>query len=341
MRWTVPILASLFLAATVSTGPAADEGHVARILDRLNDANKWRSHVMIVAHRAGWKENGRTVRAENSLAAIENAAATGVEMVELDVRRSADGTLVVMHDPTLERTTTCKGEVDRHTLAELRRCRLVIEDTREATDEAVPTLTEALSAAKGRILINIDNKLGPAALPEIAAQARGAGMAGQILVKENLWNAARIAETRDVLAKVGVDVTFMPILADDAVRDAGFMATATSAFAAPAAELINWHRDASLPMTVRGGPLFSARARAAAILGNWHMWVNTYTITDRPVGMVAGGRGDELAVRDSRPDEAWGFWADRGATIIQTDEPKAAIAWLAANGYRIPYDLTN
>ncbi|RUW39910.1 glycerophosphodiester phosphodiesterase, partial [Mesorhizobium sp. M8A.F.Ca.ET.021.01.1.1] len=44
-----------------------------------------------------------------------------------------------------------------------------------------------------------------------------------------------------------------------------------------------------------------------------------------------------LAVQASSPREAWGFWADRGATIIQTDEPKAAIAWLAANGYRVPY----
>ncbi|TIN26519.1 MAG: glycerophosphodiester phosphodiesterase, partial [Mesorhizobium sp.] len=31
------------------------------------------------------------------------------------------------------------------------------------------------------------------------------------------------------------------------------------------------------------------------------------------------------------------FWAERGATIIQTDEPKAAIDWLATNGYRVPY----
>ena len=41
------------------------------------------------------------------------------------------------------------------------------------------------------------------------------------------------------------------------------------------------------------------------------------------------------------PGEAFGFWVDRGATIIQTDEPRAAIEWLTANGYRIPYDLTN
>ena len=54
-----------------------------------------------------------------------------------------------------------------------------------------------------------------------------------------------------------------------------------------------------------------------------------------------GGRGDELATVASNPAETFGFWVDRGATIIQTDEPKAAIEWLTANGYRIPYELTN
>ena len=39
----------------------------------------------------------------------------------------------------------------------------------------------------------------------------------------------------------------------------------------------------------------------------------------------------------SLPRETYGFWAERGATIIQTDEPQAAIDWLAANGYRVPY----
>jgi glycerophosphoryl diester phosphodiesterase len=67
-----------------------------------------------------------------------------------------------------------------------------------------------------------------------------------------------------------------------------------------AIELINC-RSGAETLTETGGPLFSTRMRAAAVRGNWHIW------------------------------------ADRGATIIQTDEPKAAIGWLAANGYRVPY----
>ena len=75
-----------------------------------------------------------------------------------------------------------------------------------------------------------------------------------------------------------------------------------------------------------GGPLFGARARAVAARGDWHLWVNTYAIVNKPGGMLSGGRGDQLATIAGLPEEAYGFWVDRGATIIQTDEPKAAIA---------------
>ena len=53
--------------------------------------------------------------------------------------------------------------------------------------------------------------------------------------------------------------------------------------------------------------------------------------------MLSGGRGDELATLADLPAETFGFWVERGATIIQTDEPEAAIEWLTANGFRVPY----
>ena len=126
------------------------------------------------------------------------------------------------------------------------------------------------------------------------------------------------------------------IIADDAVRDAKFVEAATTAFSADAAELIAWHRGGE-PMTSDGGPLFGTKARAVATRGDWHLWVNTYAIVNKPAGMLSGGRGDQLATAAGLPGEAFGFWVDRGATIIQTDEPKAAIEWLEANGFRVPY----
>jgi glycerophosphoryl diester phosphodiesterase len=66
------------------------------------------------AHRGGALE-----APENTLEAFRNGVAAGADHLELDVHASADGEIIVLHDPTLERTTNGHGEVRRHTLAEL------------------------------------------------------------------------------------------------------------------------------------------------------------------------------------------------------------------------------
>lgn len=322
--------------ATASSQTLAGETRAAQILDRFEHANQWRDHVMIAAHRAGSMQAGKTLYAENSLAAVEGSIAIGAEIVEVDVRRSKDGAFVIMHDSWLDRTTNCKGEVVEYTLAELKKCRLVIEGTGAVTSEPVLTLREMLLTTRDRILINLDNKLEVTDLPGMIAVARDLGMADQVIVKENLWNQARIEAAKAALAQAGGGFQFMPILADDAVHDAAFAGEVDKAFAPRAIELINW-RNGAETLTANGGPLFSTRMRATAVRGDWHLWADTYAIVNKPGGFLAGGRGDELAVAAGLPREAWGFWVDRGATIIQTDEPKAAIEWLAANGYRVPY----
>lgn len=328
------------LLAVWQPAAAGESTRVAQILERFERANQWRDHVMVAAHRGGWKEGGRMLYAENSREVVRRAISLGAEVVEIDVRKTRDGVLVVLHDSWLDRTTTCRGRLAEKTLAEIADCRLKIEGSGEVTDEPVPTLSDILAETRDKILVNIDNKLGPDSLPDIAALARELGMADQIIIKQNLWSRAKIAEAQKLLKAVGEGVRFMPILADDAVREPAFIEAASKPFAADAVELINWRaKDGAL--TRGGGTLFSARARAVAARGDWHLWVNTYSIVNKTGGLLAGGRGDELAVLAGAPEEVYGFWVDRGATIIQTDEPKAAIEWLQENGYRVPYDLTN
>jgi glycerophosphoryl diester phosphodiesterase len=337
----VLLAAVVGLLATVSSSALhAETTRIAQIRERLENANRWRDHVMVVAHRGGGVEAQRTRYPENSIAAVTASIELGVEMVELDVQLSKDGEFVVFHDSWLDRSSTCKGVLAERTLSQLQQCRLVIEGTGKATDEHIPSLREMLAVTKDRIFVNIDNKLDLDMLPRIVAVAREMGMADQLVVKANLWNAERIRQMKSVLERTGEDVVFMPIMADDAVKDASFLEVATSAFAANAAELINWHQ-ADAPMTDRGGPLFDIRARAVASRGDWHLWVNTYAIANKPGGMLSGGRGDELATLANQPGETYGFWVERGATIIQTDEPTAAIDWLNRNGFRVPYDLSN
>lgn len=334
MRYTP---CALLLSALAAWSPAvAAEGRVAEIRERLLNANQWRDHVMVVAHRAGGLQSRKSRFPENSRAALADAISSGAEMVEIDVQKSADGVYVVMHDTWLDRTTDCKGEVVRFALAELQECRLKVEATGMMTAETVPTLAEMLKAARGRIMVNIDNKLAPEDLIGMAEVTEGLGMSDQIVVKLNLWNDTRITEANRLIGRMPRGVTFMPIVADDAVRDAALLETVARAVSANAVELIAWHAGGE-PMTRDGGPLFGAKARAVAARGDWHLWVNTYAIVNKSAGMLSGGRGDQLAVDAGLPAEAFGFWVDRGATIIQTDEPGEAIRWLDAKGYRRTY----
>ena len=72
-------------------------------------------------------------------------------MVELDVWKTKDGELVLMHDPTVDRTTDGSGRIADMTLAELRQLRLKDKDGK-LTEHRVPTLEEALQLAKDRIM---------------------------------------------------------------------------------------------------------------------------------------------------------------------------------------------
>jgi glycerophosphoryl diester phosphodiesterase len=100
---------------------------------------------LVAAHRGG-----ALLWPENSLLAFRNAISLGADYLEFDVHLSRDGEVVVIHDPTLDRTTTGTGPVREKILAELRTLRL--KDRRGAvTEEPLPTLDEVTAiAADGR-----------------------------------------------------------------------------------------------------------------------------------------------------------------------------------------------
>jgi glycerophosphoryl diester phosphodiesterase len=111
-----------------------------------------------VAHRGG-----AALWPENSLLAFKNAIAAGARLLEMDVHQAADGTVVVIHDPTLDRTTNGTGPVAARTSADLRALRL--RDASGAlTEEWVPTLSEVLAlAAPAGVALLVEIKTpGPA-----------------------------------------------------------------------------------------------------------------------------------------------------------------------------------
>jgi glycerophosphoryl diester phosphodiesterase len=106
--------------------------------------------TLFAAHRGG-----ALLWPENSLLAFRMAAEQlGADFLELDVHLSKDGEVVVIHDPTLDRTTTGRVPVRSQTLAELRTLRLR-DRTGAVTEEILPTLDEvtALALRSGRQLL--------------------------------------------------------------------------------------------------------------------------------------------------------------------------------------------
>ena len=108
---------------------------------------------LVSAHRGG----PQPAYPENALATFEHALRYAPVLIECDVRMSRDSVLVLMHDATLERTTTGEGDVAARPFAELRA--LLLEDVRGVvTPFRIPSLGEALAWAEGRAVLMLDVK---------------------------------------------------------------------------------------------------------------------------------------------------------------------------------------
>lgn len=179
----------------------------------------------------GYAHRGASAHApENTLAAFTLAARHGAAAVELDLRRSADGHLVVLHDATPARTTDVAGRfpdrpgwpVDAFTLAELRTLDAGGWRGPEFAGERMPTLAEAMDLLHGLGLGLLLEVKTPERYPGLAGQlARelraafprwvGAARAGRLTVQSFDWGFVR--ELRAVLPRVSVGLLGAPPVA--------------------------------------------------------------------------------------------------------------------------------
>lgn len=106
----------------------------------------------VCAHRGYWKD-----APENSILAIEKAIEAGLDYIEIDVRMTADGELVLMHNSTIDETTNGTGKVANLEYREILSYNLYYKG--QLTTEKVPTLMQALIAARGKIFVDIDIKI--------------------------------------------------------------------------------------------------------------------------------------------------------------------------------------
>jgi len=258
----------------------------------------------VVAHRGIWRD-----APENSLAAIEAAIRAGCDVVEIDVRRSADGGLFLLHDKTLLRMAGIDEVPEALSSERLASLTLKNRDGGEGnkmTGEKLPSLRELFDLARDRIFLHLDVK-DRAVIPEVIACARNMGVEAQV----DFWGSLR---TADDLAWVRETVIPHGVL---------FMAKSRIGATHARAELDLLFRLAPSVCEVCFDHIDDISALHARISETgMKLWANTLD------SVAFAGFTDTAAIED--PDAIWGRLIEAGISLIQTDEPVALKSYLAS-----------
>jgi glycerophosphoryl diester phosphodiesterase len=235
----------------------------------------------IAAHRGGAR-----LWPENSLTAFRGALALGVDLVELDVHQTRDGEVVVVHDPTLERTTTGRGVV-----GDLAWPAVAAAVVRGTADERLPRLAEVLALlgpASAGLLLEIKNGPEGARYPgieeRVLALVGEAGLMARTTVMAFDWTiVARMRELARPLRRTA-------LLAQEGAQRLGGLAAAASCARTLGADDLGIERTLLTPAA-------TAAARATGLtIGVW-----TVNEPDELRGALAA---DVDYVTTDRPDLA-------------------------------------
>jgi len=166
IRW---MFSGLLLLAVVagSTAVAAAQGTVSPL-------PAVRNGFVVIAHR------GNHIKVpENTVASVKEAIRAGADYVEIDLRTTKDGFLVLSHDATVDRMTDGKGKVRDLTFEEIGKLRV----GKDSAIHRIPAFREVLNVCKEHINIYLDFKDADPAVTY--RQIKEAGMEKQVVVYLN------------------------------------------------------------------------------------------------------------------------------------------------------------
>ncbi len=275
--------------------------HRAQLLreDFLNPRLK---KVLVVSHRGNWRS-----APENSLAAIDSAIVMKIDAVEIDVRKTKDGHLVLMHDNTVDRTTNGKGKVANLTLSQIKSLRLKDKDG-NLTEHTVPTLEEAMLVAKNKIMVNLDKAYS--IFPEVYDVLERTGTANIVIMK----GGAPVEKLRKEFSQYLDKVIYMPIVTIDKSGAEAFVKDYMKEMRPAAFELCYSDPLSRMPKKMK-----------KMLFKKTLLWYNSLWPS------LNGGHDDEAALKDA--DGNYGYLIDKlGARIIQTDNPAYLLQYLRGRG---------
>jgi glycerophosphoryl diester phosphodiesterase len=227
----------------------------------------------------------------------------GVDISEFDLKKTKDGQLVIMHDNTIDRSTTGKGKPEDYTLEEIQKISLR-SGTGHATKHTVPSFKEMLLAARGKIIVDIDK--GYEYYDDVIKELNEYGMIGQsILNVYGLPFDSLLAQH----GQIPPELTLQLIINPDN----------------PDAEKIIWSYKAHARTIIQ--VIFKTDSswiikKLPEIEKQYPVWFNSLWPEQN------GGHDDDKAVEENKPDETWGWLIRQHASIIQTDRPRELLHYL-------------
>lgn len=273
--------------------------HLNEILSELSAPAK--QSVLVVSHRGDWRN-----APENSLQAFQNCIDMGVDMVELDLKKTKDGELILMHDNTLNRTTNGTGKPEDYTLAELKELRLK-NGAGCLTRHKIPTLRETMLLCKGKILVNVDK--GYEYFEDVQKILEETGTANQCVVKEKIPYQTIKEQHGDILDKV----IFMP-----------------------KADLRKPEAESIIDSYLQNEKPLAFEVRFSQV--NDKVFELIKKLNDNGIKVFVNAlwpaqnaeHDDDRAVELKQPDESWGWLIQQGFKLIQTDRPALLLDYLRA-----------
>lgn len=303
------VLVIILLVVHQSFAQQATSKELEKLIAQFKKPSK--DYVLVAAHRGDWRN-----APENSIRAVQNCIDMGVDIVEIDVRRTKDGHLIVMHDLYLDRTTTGKGKIENITLDSLKKIYLK-SGCGVKTRHRIPTLEELMLSVKGkRILINLDKSWDY--IPETYQILKKTGTIKQGIFKGN----ESVAELRKRIGSLLDSITYMPMVwpanyniyePSKTVNSQQLVQDYIKQYNPKAFEII-LGKDNSVGTLV----ISTLKTNKTSV------WINTLWPE------LCADHDDELAVDD--PDANWGWVIGKGANIIQTDRPGMLLDYLKKKG---------
>ena len=261
------------------------------------------NHILVAAHRADWRNYP-----ENSLEGVKSCIAMGVDIIEIDVQRTKDGQLIIMHDKKVDRTTDGTGNVSDLTLAEIKNLHLK-NGYGYATKYHVPLLEQLLEAVKGKAFLFIDKCYKY--IPEAYTLIEKTGTQKEALFEGIVPLAQLSADYPDYTKKI----QYMPRLNGDKknVETTNYINEFVNAPSLVATFIMSYEKEKS--PGVYYGKLI--RQKGISIMAN-SLWPETCADHD-----------DDVSVND--PDAGWGWLIANGSNIIITDRPEKLLKYLREN----------